>query len=487
MSIRLRQDQIINSEYKILKKLDESMFSVVYKAFDINRKMDIVLKFLKRDVTSSYIEDVIRFKKEIEAVSKLEHANIIKLYGTGEYNNTLYIVEELLEGEKLSGLLLQGKIFNINETLEIINQITEALNYIHQFKIIHKDLKPGNIMVQKKNNQYFVKILDFGIAHVIDLSEIKDVDKIVGTFGYMSPEATGIIKKIIDDRSDLYSLGIVFYRLLTGELPFKSKQVNKLLHEQVSSNVIPLTKINQEIPKVLENIVMKLINRDPDLRYQSSKALLYDLHRYENGERKFVIGERDQKIKLTYQTKLIGRDEEFNKIKYLLDNAKKDQGSICLIGGVPGIGKTRLVNAIREYVYEQGYENGGLFITGRCFNQQNKVPYQPFKDALNEYINKIERLDEEIKKKEVTRIKSVLGDLGEIILKFNPNMKKIIDETSYLSTLDPEKENQRFIIALTTFFNNMVKKGQSCILFMDDLQWADEGTLNLLEELIQNV
>ncbi|MBU1077850.1 MAG: AAA family ATPase, partial [Spirochaetes bacterium] len=322
---------------------------------------------------------------------------------------------------------------------------------------------------------------------MMELSQIKGEEEVVGTFGYMSPEATGIVKKAIDERSDLYSLGIVFYNLLTGELPFKAKDTGALLHQQVAVEAELPSKLKSSIPKILEEIVLKLLYKDPELRYQSSRGLLHDIQRYLKGEKEFIIGQQDQKVKLTYQTRLVGREEEVSMIKDLFDKVKKNEGNICLIGGEPGVGKTRLVESIQEYAYEQGYEEGGMFIRGRCLNQENKIPYQPFRDALNEYIKKIEKMNNKGREKEKGRLNKILGEMGDIIIRLNSNMSAILGEVPDLIPLEPEKENQRFIMVVSDFFTRIADKGQVCIIFLDDLQWADEGTLRLLEEIASKI
>ncbi|MBU1076628.1 MAG: serine/threonine-protein kinase PknK, partial [Spirochaetes bacterium] len=373
MGQTIKPGNIIGDRYEIKGVLGEGGMSVVYRGIDKQNKQEIAIKVLKQGVTSSYVEDVIRFKKEAETISKFNHPHVIKLYGAGEYKNTPYLVEALIEGDSLSDLLYKGKHFLPKEIITIMIQIAGALDYVHSRGIIHRDLKPGNIMLDKNSKKIDVKLLDFGVAHVMELTKIKEKEEIVGTFGYMSPEATGIMNKKIDERSDFYSLGIVFYRLLSGELPFKSTEVSKLLHEQVAVEAQKLTKIDHPCAGMINEVIQKLMNKEPELRYQSAKGLIYDLERIEKSEKQFIIGEKDQKLKLTYQTRLVGREEDMEKLKWTYQRARKGEGSVMLVGGDPGVGKTRLVEAFKDYLYEQGYEGGGLFIQGRCLNQENKT------------------------------------------------------------------------------------------------------------------
>jgi diguanylate cyclase (GGDEF)-like protein len=180
---------------------------------------------------------------------------------------------------------------------------------------------------------------------------------------------------------------------------------------------------------------------------------------------------------------LIGREEEFEKVKSLFHDAKQGSGKICLVAGESGAGKSRLVDEIRNFVYEQG----GLFIGGRCLNQENKIPYQPFKDAIDVYIRNILKMENESKHNEINRIKSVLGDLGEILVRLNPNMKNILGEVKELVALDSDRENQRFLMVLSDFFCNLTKKGKLSVLYLDDLQWVDEGSISLMAELASKV
>lgn len=454
--------------------------SQVFQARDRHKNLNVAIKLMKKSLTSTYLEDLIRFRREIEIISKLKHPNIIEVYGQYEYETTPFIVMELLAGHSLAKLLENGAHFSVPETIAIIKQLAEALNYVHNHGIIHRDLKPSNIFLSESSG---LKLLDFGVALVMELSAIREEKMIAGTFGYMSPEATGILDKRIDERSDLYSLGVVFYHLLTGAPPFKGVEINQLLHQQVALIPSRPRKINPEIPAVLEEIILKLLHKDPDLRYQSARGLLADLECFAAGEYNFDIGGKDQKIKLTYQTRLVGRDHEIRKVQNQFDNAVKGNGSICLIAGEAGIGKSRLVEEIRAYVYEKN----GLFIRGRCLNYENKFPYQPFKDAVDEFVNKIIDMNKETLDREVQRLKYVLGDLSSIVVNLNSRLEKLFGETKELVPLEPEREHQRSLLVLSDFFCNLTDQNQACVLFLDDLQWADESSLNLLIEILRKI
>lgn len=482
--------QLIEGRYKVIDKLGEGGMSLVYRAEDKETGQMVVLKFLKEGITSRRVEDVLRFQREAGAIAKLEHPGIVKVYATGEYEQNPYIVMELLKGKSLADLFKEQRRFSIEETVSIVLQISEVLNYVHGKGIIHRDLKPGNIMLlwepagqHSPSTNYQVKVLDFGLAQILELKEIKSEEEIVGTFGYMSPEQSGMIRKPVDERSDLYSLGIIFYELLTGELPFKGRDVGTILHQQVARKPSSPRKIKPEIPEVIEGMVLKLLNKELEERYQTAKGLLADLTKYQAGEVSFIIGKEDVLKKLTYRTRLIGREEELNGLEELFEQARQGKGGVCLVSGGPGMGKSRLIEEMRGYIYERG----SIFISGKCFAQENKIPYQPFIEALNEYINRLERLKAGEKKETIRKMKGVLGELGQIIVKFNPNMRDVLGEQPELVPLEPERENKRFLMVSSRFFCNLGEEDKPCVIFLDDLQWADEGSLSLLAEIVSEI
>ncbi|MCK5242276.1 SpoIIE family protein phosphatase [bacterium] len=476
-------DKLLGHRYQVGDKLGEGGMSIIYQGMDIIEKKEVAIKFMKQEVTSQRIEDVIRFQREANAVAKLNHPGIVKVYEIGEDEGISYLVMELIKGKSLSDLLRAGRKFSPAEAVEVLIQIGAALEYVHNAGIIHRDTKPGNIMIKEYEGKTGMqaKILDFGLALVMELAEIKEAEAIIGTFSYMSPEQTGIIRKPVDERSDLYSLGIIFYELLTGELPFKGKDVGSILHQQVAQSPVSLRKRKPDIPEILEEIVLKLLRKDAAERYQTASGLIADLGKYQKGERQFLIGGEDKLRKLNYRTRLIGRSKELSLLKQMFDQVKQGKGKLCLIGGEAGRGKTRLVNELRSYVYQKG----GIFISGKSFEQESKVPYHPFTEALNEYIQEIEKIVE--KERYIERIREAAGDLGEEILRISPLVKEMLGEVPKLVPLEPEREIQRFLRTATNFFLRISLSESPVVLYIDDLQWLDEGSLSLLKEIAAEI
>jgi len=265
--------RIINNRYKIIEKIGEGGMSVVWLAQDTKDDKQIALKVLKDETTSHRVEDIIRFRKEATTVSKLLHKNIVRTYEIGESEGLNYIAMELIKGSSLHSLIEGRAAFSQDEVVEIVKGVCNALEYVHNSRVIHRNLKPGNIMIAMGDGSEVTtslppfgrgitsKLVDFGLAELKEFAQIKE-EEIVGTFSYMSPEQSGIIRKPVDERSDLYSVGVIFYQLLTGELSFKSRDIGTILHQQIAKVPDPPSKLQEDIPEVLEDIVLKLLSKE---------------------------------------------------------------------------------------------------------------------------------------------------------------------------------------------------------------------------------
>lgn len=475
--------KIFCGKYKIMELVGEGGMSFVYKAQDLGSGQVVAIKLMKPNVTSKYFDDLARFKRAITAVTRLKHQGVLRVMETGEHENQPFLVMEFLNGESLADRLKRNYRFKIDESVKIVMILAEVLGYVHDQGIIHRDLKPANIFISGSKEKPEVKIIDFGVSLLIELGAILGENEIAGTFGYMSPEATGILKRRVDERSDLYSLGIIFYQLLAGASPFKAADIASLIHRQSALHPQKIRLINPEIPKILEGVIMKLLMKDPDHRYQSAQGLLHDLKRLSQGEYDFIIGEKDPALKLSFQSSLVGREKEWNKLVELFNQTLIGKGSLCLIAGEPGIGKSRLIEDFGVYVREQK----GLFIHGKCFNYRNKTPYQPFKDVTDDYMRQIAYQTTEVVTNEKIRVKKLIADKNGILSQLNPRLIEYIGGGAYDQTNKLQQDTQRFLIAAAEFFCKLGECLGTAVVFLDDLQWVDEASLGLLMEILKNL
>lgn len=476
------QKTVINEKFKIIENIAHSAMSDIWLAQNMENGQDIVLKILKKEMISNKIENVSKFKNEAIMVSKLDKACIAKIYEIGEFDNTYYIAMEYLKGKSLQDVISENYKFTIEEIVQIIKKVCQALVYIHGINIIHRDIKPSNIFIDFLENEIDVKLLDFGLSQIIELRN-GDITEIVKTLCYKSPEQSGILNKNVSETSDLYSLGIIFYQLLAGQLPFYGQNVNEILHQQIAKLPESLSKINSDIPLVIENIVFKLLEKEPEKRYQTAKGLLNDLDNYQKFKNDFLPTLGDGQVKPTYKTEFIGREEELKILKQLFYSAINKKGGICLIAGEAGVGKTRLLEEFKKYVISKK----ALFIGIKPFKGGNKIPFAPLKDALSQYINIFKKYPDEKKNIIKQYFKKVIGNFGEIIIEFNSLMKEILGECPSLEKIEPGKEKSRFNMIISQLFLHIAKIEQSFVLHIDDMQWIDKGSIDIIYEILKNI
>ena len=258
------------SHYKILEKLGEGGMGVVYKAQDTKLKRTIALKFLAPQALGSE-EERTRFVAEAQSAAALNHPHIATIYEIDEVGGETFIAMEYVDGKSLKEKIESGHL-KLNEALDIVIQIAEGLREAHERGIVHRDIKPGNIMVTSKGQ---AKIMDFGLAKLSGRTTLTKTDTTMGTVAYMSPEqARGVV---VDHRTDIWSLGVVLYELLTGQLPFGGEYETAILYSIMNEEPVPATQINTAITAELEGVISRALQKKVDSRYPSMKEMLDDL------------------------------------------------------------------------------------------------------------------------------------------------------------------------------------------------------------------
>ena len=258
-------------EFEILKEIGRGGTSTVYEAAQPSLKRLVALKILWRPLVSDD-SSVQRFHHEAEAVANLHHPNIVPIYAMGHEDNLVYFAMEKIDGETLDDLLLERKTFDSNKAIQIIKHVARAVSYAHQKQIIHRDIKPSNIMIDSIGR---VLVTDFGLAKSKIWSKVTSDNMVVGTPVYMSPEqAQG---KETDVRTDIYSMGVVLYEMVTGDVPFYAEEPIAILRKVIEEKPIPPRQINNIIPRNIETIILKCIEKDPKKRYQTVGVFLRDL------------------------------------------------------------------------------------------------------------------------------------------------------------------------------------------------------------------
>ncbi|HOJ49312.1 MAG TPA: protein kinase [Spirochaetota bacterium] len=464
--------------YKIIEKISEGGMGIVYKAVDEKNETVVAIKTLKYyvDVGS---EAFIRFKKEAENLEKLNHKNILKFIDLLEKDKRLYIVTEYIDGYNLKDLINSN--LTIDEKIGIILQIAEALDYVHLNGIIHRDIKPSNIMVKKDNT---VKILDFGIANLMDFQDMITLSKnIEGSFAYMSPEQSGMLQRGVDTRSDLYSLGILFYQFITGKLPYDAKDVGELIHQHIAKIPEEPKNIVPELSPIINKIILKLIKKDPDERYQTAYGLAEDLKIYlqlnEEQKKTFYLelGKKDKTRKVNYSATLVDRKKELTHLLDNINNTLLKKGFSSLIIGKSGVGKSRLLQELQKYTSTKN-----AFYIYVASDERNKTyPFYSVITSIESVIKLFSKLGQSKKNEAISKIIKDLGEEGKILSKISPVLKNILGELPDNYVFN-RKESEVFLDSLKNFFIS-VSEIRPLIIVFDDIHFWDEGSIQFFKHI----
>ena len=263
--------QKISDRYLIVRSIGEGGMANVYLAHDTILDRDVAIKVLRGDLSNDE-KFVRRFQREALAASSLSHPNIVEMYDVGEDNGIYYIVMEYVEGKTVKQLVKKRGSLTLSEALDIMLQLTDGISHAHDSYIIHRDLKPQNILI-KDDGQ--IKITDFGIAMALNSTQLTQTNSVMGSVHYLPPEQA--LGKGATIRSDIYSMGILFYELLTGKLPFKGENAVEIAMKQIKEPLPSVRKQNEAIPQSIENIILKATAKNPKNRYHDAKEMHEDL------------------------------------------------------------------------------------------------------------------------------------------------------------------------------------------------------------------
>ncbi|HEY9063098.1 MAG TPA: AAA family ATPase [Pseudobacteroides sp.] len=472
------------SGYKIVEEISRGSNSIVLRG---TRNLDdypVVVKLLNKEYPS--IKELSVFMREYEIMDKIGSDGIIKAYGIEKYNNSIAIIMEDIGGESVDKALHSIKP-GIVEKLLLAIQMANCLNQLHKQNIIHKDVNPSNFIWNNKTNQ--VKIIDFGISAELirEASQCINLNILEGSLYYVSPEQTGRINRPIDYRTDLYSLGITFYQLFTGQLPFKGGDELELIYSHIAKAPIAPNVINPEIPAIISDIVMKLISKTVEDRYQSALGLKKDLEQClqfiegEKGTYGFALGAGDNLDRFEIPHKLYGREKE---IKMLINGFEKAANGHCellLVSGYSGIGKSSLIHEIRKPITGKK----GYFITGKYNQFERDVPYYGITQAFKELIRQLLVQSQSSLDIWKSRLTDALGCNGQVILDILPELEQIVGPQSQVSELNPLEAQNRFKMIFREFINVFARQEHPLVIFLDDLQWSDTSTLDLVKYILE--
>ena len=364
------------SNYTLNKKIYENEKTIIYRG---KRTQDNVAVIIKRmnDEHPDFAH-MIRMQNEYEMNKKINSNLVVKVYEMNEKDSSPFLVTEDFGAESLQ-LFTKKQKLTIKEFLDISIKIVEAISDIHNAKIVHNDINPSNIVINTETGT--VKIIDFGIATIIESYNrtIGSFQEINGTLAYISPEQTGRMNRAVDYRTDFYSLGVTLYEILLGRLPFSAEDDLALIYSHLVKEPVPPYQLQSMVPKVLSDIIMKLMEKMAENRYQSAEGLKSDLLKCRDQFEKegtihsFTLGENDISHRFVISQKLYGREVEMKKLLRTFDRPSISSGKIITVSGYSGVGKSSLVNEVRRSIANQK----GFFAVGK-FDQLKYSVSLPF-------------------------------------------------------------------------------------------------------------
>lgn len=476
------------SLYKTKDIIHNGKNSLIYRAIQNSDHKNVIIKVLKSDPPSP--QQIARFLHEFE-ISKQLYAEIpsyiVQPLGLIKQQNTYALVFEDFGATSLSKLLAQGA-FGITSFLDLALRMSEILKAIHSLHVVIKDVNPSNILWNPETN--VLKFGDFGIATTLSFENIEggSIYAIEGSPTYISPEQTGRMNRVVDYRSDFYSLGVTFYEMLTGSPPFKHSDPYQLVNAHLHHLPIPPQTIDSSIPSVLSNIVLKLLNKNPEDRYQTLIGLITDLkickEQWTNKRTiaPFLIGFKDISSRFKIPEKLYGRENFVKELNQAFERISHSKVELFLIRGEIGQGKTSLVQELHKKISaEHGY-----LISGKCTPYEQKIPYYPIIQALQRMIELILlETPEEIVRWKKNFIQA-LPKNGKIITDLIPNLKIIIGPQPEIVDTGIGETKNRFNYTFCSFIQAIAQASHPLILFLDDLHWIDESSIDLLTHLLTN-
>jgi len=476
--------------FEIQDKIFESNHTIIYRAIRKGDDLPVVLKILNGDYPSP--EEINRFQHEFNIIKKLEEIRgVIGTHHLEKFQNTLVMVLEDFHASSLDQHI-QKHTIPFEDALNISIHISGIIDEIHKRNVIHANIYPANILINSSADQ--IKIVDFGSAAEISRKHpvLSNVDLKWIHLAYASPELTGRMNRSVDYRTDFYSFGITLYELLSGKKPFFSEDPLELIHSQIAKQPTPLHQVDPKIPRPLSDIVMKLLSKTAENRYQSASGIQSDLKeclvRYRSTQTilPFEIAKNDIRNVFTLPQKLYGREIEVKELLQAferissIESGMKNTSEMIMVCGYSGIGKTSLVNEMQSSIIRKH----GYFISGKFDQLQRNIPYSAVAAAFSELMRQILTESEANLTLWRKRLLKALGNNAQVIIDVIPELELVVGKQPSVAELPPAEAQNRFNIWFKKFINVFTRPEHPLVIFMDDLQWADAASLQLIHVMM---
>ena len=474
---------VVHHEYTVIETLHRGRCATLFRAFRGGDRRPVILKVL--DPQRCREHDRERLRHEYEIGASLDVPAIVRPLALGTYQGMPALVLEDFGGQPLD--LLLGEPMPVERFLDLAIRIAGAVADLHRHGVTHKNLKPQNILVHPTTSE--VRIADLGLAtrHSREQLVGEPPQFIEGSLPYLSPEQTGRINRALDSRTDLYSLGVVFFQMLTGRFPFEARDPLGWVHCHVAREPKNPTRLVPTLPRTLAEIVTKLLAKMADDRYQTASGLQQDLETCLSQWRALgridalPLGERDRPTRLQIPQKLHGREEQVAALTSAFERVvATGRPELVLVSGYSGIGKSSVVRELQRPVVRER----GLFLGGKFDELARGAPYSAVARAFAWFVRGLLAEGEPRASGWRQEIQGALREYGELIVDLIPQLDLLIGDQPAVPELPVTEAEPRFRRVFRAFLSVFTKRAHPLVLFLDDLQWADAGSLRLVEDVM---
>jgi len=456
-----RVGDTLSDRYRLDEEIGRGGMGIVFRAWDVELERQVAVKVMAAELEAA--DAHARLFREARAAAALSHPHVVAVHDVGAHEHMPYFIMELVDGPSLS----EAAPSSLSDIVDVAHQICDALTHAHDHGLVHRDLKPGNVLLERRSGRTSVKIVDLGLAVRERGVRITQHGGISGTAGYMAPEQA--LGREVDGRTDLYALGVMLYELVTGRRPFDGDNALAVLSQHLHAPVVPPRTYREDLPKNLEAAILRLLAKDPDDRYATAAetaaalTLLPEVSATEPAVVSAALGG-------LVRGRLVGRDTELDALRRSWGQAASGRGGMVLVSGEPGSGKTRLARELLDYARI----TGGVVLSGGCYELEAATPYLPFVEALRSWVH--DSSDDDLR--------TSVGDAGAELARLAPELASRIGPFPDGPPLSAAEERLRLFDAIARFLVDRAAE-DGLVLFIDDLQWADQASLSLVRYLVR--
>ncbi|WP_437795547.1 AAA family ATPase [Sorangium sp. So ce693] len=471
--------------YALREKIEEHADFSMFRACREGDGLPVLLKVLRAERATR--AEIARFKHQCERIAQLASPRLVALRGVEELAGALIVVLEDFPGPDLARILAArpSRRMPLCEALDLTAALAEGLAAVHAAGLIHRDLRPHNVLVDAGGA---VKITSFGIdAEITRAHERLYAPAVIAdVLPYVSPEQTGRMNRGVDYRTDLYALGVILYQMLAGQRPFEARDPMELIHAHLALAPAPPSRVDPTIPEALSGVVLKLLAKNAEDRYQSAEGVLADLDRCREALRgtgtiePFIAGQHDRQDLFRIHQKLYGREQDIEALTAAFERALEGSRESVLVSGYSGIGKSSLVQEIlRPLARQKGY-----FTSGKYDQYNRDAPYSAVILAFDGLVRQILTESEARIQRWRSAILEALGPNAQVVCDVIPSLGHVLGAQPPVPALGPLEAQNRLSRCFLLFVSVFARSAHPLVLFLDDLQWIDPASLGLLRSLL---